>query len=156
MGVLQKGEWKMGSENRRLIVKSKHDFKNYEYEVNGKSCQRQEAVDMILDLMAGKSMTMQEIGKELKINKRSMFNLIKVMRENNLITNTKLRRDRHYLFKTKDDCLIATYLYPSAKEIEDSFTIKDRKTYKAEDTKVVSYNTKTIVKYATTSLDFVS
>lgn len=146
----------MGSENRRLIVKSKHDFKNYEYEVNGKSCQRQEAVDIILDLMAGKSMTMQEIGKELKINKRSMFNLIKVMRENNLITNTKLRRDRHYLFKTKDDCLIATYLYPSAKEIEDSFTIKDRKTYKAEDTKVVSYNTKTIVKYATTSLDFVS
>lgn len=122
----------MGSENRRFIVKSKYDFKDYEYEVNGQKYQRQEVIDMILKILDGTSLTMQEIGKELKINERPLINIMKVMRENNLIINTKLRRSGYYLFRTHNDCLLAQLLYPSPQEVEKQFTVKSRKVRKAE------------------------
>ena len=122
----------MGSENRRLIVKSKWDFLDYDYEVDGQKYKRQEVIDMILSLLDGKSMTMQELTKDLKINEKSMLNIMKVMRENNMIINTKLRRNGYYLFRTQNDCLLAQLLYPSPTEVEKQFTVKSRKVRKAE------------------------
>lgn len=122
----------MGSENRRLIVKSKYDFKDYEYEVDGKKYQRQEVIDMILDLLDGKNMTLKEIAKELKINEKPMLNIMKVMRENNMVINTKLRRGGYYLFKTQNDCLLAQLLYPSPAEVEKQFVVKGKQVRKAE------------------------
>lgn len=122
----------MGSQDRRPIVKSKYDFQDYDYTVNGKSCKRQEVIDMVLDLLDGSSMTMKEIQKKLKMDERPVVNIIKVMRENHLVINTKLRRDNCYLYRTQNDCLLAQLLYPSPTEVEKQFTIKGRTVRKAE------------------------
>ena len=122
----------MGSQDRRPIVKSKYDYKVYFYDVNGKKYQRQEVVEMLLNLLDGKTMTIKEISEELNIKEQPLNNLIKTMRENNLITNTKLRRNGHYLFRAQYDCLLAQLLYPSPVEVEKQFTVKGRIARKAE------------------------
>lgn len=122
----------MASENRRPILKSKYDYKVYFYDVNGKQYQRQEVVDMVLELLNGTSMTIKEISNELNIKEQSLTNLMKTMRENNLVTNTKLRRNGYYLFRTQSDCLLAQMLYPSADQVAKQFKVKGRTVRKAE------------------------
>ena len=123
----------MESKDRRFVVKSRYDFANYRYNLNGKDCTRNDAINMILDVLDVKAMTINELAKMFKVKDQPMLNLIKVMRENNLIKNTKLRRNGNYLFKSHNDCLLAKHLYPSADDVEKSFNIKDRKVRKAED-----------------------
>lgn len=115
----------MGSEDRRLVVKSRYDFANYRYNMNGKECTRNQAIDMILDVLDVKAMTINELSEMFKVDGQPMLNLIKVMRENNLITNTKLRRNGYYLFKSHNDCLLAKMFYPTDK-VEDSFKVKSK------------------------------
>ena len=122
----------MGSNDRRPILKNKYDYKIYFYDVNGKQYQRQEVVDMVLELLDGTSMTIKEISNALNIKEQSLTNLMKTMRENNLITNTKLRRDGYYLFRTQNDCLLAQLLYPTPTDVENKFKIKGRQVRKAE------------------------
>jgi DNA-binding IscR family transcriptional regulator len=116
----------MGSEDRRLVVKSRYDFADYRYTLKGKEYKRNQAINMILDVLDVKAMTINELSEMFEINGQPMLNLIKVMRENNLITNTKLRRNGHYLFKSRDDCLLAKVMYPVDK-VEQSFTVKSSK-----------------------------
>ena len=122
----------MASQSGRPILKSKYDYKVYFYDVNGKKYQRQEVVDMVLQLLNGTSMTIKEISNQLNIKEQSLNNLMKTMRENNLITNTKLRRNGYYLYRTQNDCLLATLLYPTPTDIEKQFKITGRQTRKAE------------------------
>lgn len=143
----------MASQSRRPILKSKHDFLNYNYEVDGKKYPRQEVIDMILDLLNGTSMTMQEIGAELKIKETPLTNIMKVMRENNLIINTKLRRAGYYLFRTQSECLLATLMYPSPEQVEKQFKIKDRKIRKAEQGTSKSFGYSGHVTYSGTYYD---
>ena len=122
----------MASQSGRPILKSKYDYKVYFYDVNGKKYQRQEVVDMVLQLLNGTSMTIKEISNQLNIKEQSLNNLMKTMRENNLITNTKLRRNGYYLFRTQNDCLLAQMLYPNPTDVEKQFKIKGRQIRKAE------------------------
>jgi DNA-binding IscR family transcriptional regulator len=116
----------MGSKDRRFVVESRYDFANYRYKLKGKEYKRNQAIDMILDVLDTKAMTISELSEMFEINGQPILSLIKVMRENNLITNTKLRRNGHYLFKSCDDCLLAKLFYPVDK-IENSFKIKSKK-----------------------------
>jgi len=122
----------MASESGRPILKSKYDYKVYFYDVNGKQYQRQDVVEMVLKLLDGTSMTIKEMCSELQIKEQSLTNLMKTMRENNLITNTKLRRNGYYLYRTQNDCLLATLLYPNPTDIEKQFKIKGKQTRKSE------------------------
>lgn len=131
----------MESKDRRFVVKSRYDFANYRYNLNGKEYTRNDAINIILDVLDIKAMTINELAKMFKIKDQPMLNLIKVMRENNLITNTKLRRDGNYLFKSYNDCLLAKMLYPVDK-IEKLFTIKSNKVYKVEQGSSKSSGTK--------------
>jgi len=123
----------MGSKDRRFVVKSRYDFADYKYKLKGKEYKRNQAINMILDVLDVKAMTINELSEMFQINGQPMRNLIKVMRENNLVTNTKLRRNGHYLFKSLNDCLLAKYFQPDPKELEKAFKIKSRKTRKVND-----------------------
>lgn len=123
----------MGSKDRRLVVKSRYDFANYRYNLNGKERTRNEAINLILDILDVKAMTINELAEQFKIKQQPMLNLIKVMRENNLIKNTKLRRNGNYLFRSHNDCLLAKYFQPDPKEVEKAFNIKSRKERKVND-----------------------
>lgn len=131
----------MESKDRRFVVKSRYDFANYRYNLNGKDYIRNDAINMILDVLDVKAMTINELAKMFKVKDQPMLNLIKVMRENNLITNTKLRRGGNYLFKSHNDCLLAKMLYPTEK-IEKCFTVKGNKVHKAEQGSSKSSGTK--------------
>lgn len=119
----------MESKDRRFVVKS-YDY-NHKYKLNGKNYNRNEAIDIILDVLDVKAMTINELSKMFKINGQPMLNLIKVMRENNLIKNTKLRRNGNYLFKSYNDCLLSTLLYPVDKIVK-LFKIKGTLTRSSE------------------------
>jgi len=143
----------MASQSGRPILKSKHDFLNYNYEVDGKKYPRQEVIDMILNLLNGTSMTMQEIGAELKINEAPLTNIMKVIRENNLIINTKLRRAGYYLFRTQSECLLAQMIYPNPTDVEKQFKIKGRQVRKAEQGTSKSFGYSGHVTYSGTYYD---
>jgi len=117
----------------------KKEFLNYEYELNGKKFNRRDAINKILSVLDVESKTIKELSEQFEISEQPMGNLIKVMRENNLIRNTKLRRDGYYLFKSHNDCLLAQLLYPSAKEVQDKFKINSVTKRRAEDAPNVSY-----------------
>jgi len=120
------------------VEKNKYDFLNYEYELNGKKHTRKEAIDKILAVLDIEAKTIKELSSQFEIAEQPMLNLIKVMRENNLIRNTKLRRSGYYLFKSHNDCLLAQLLYPSAKEVESTFKVKSVTKRRAEDAPNVS------------------
>lgn len=120
------------------VEKNKYDFLNYEYELNGKKHTRKEAIDKILTVLDVEAKTIKELSSQFEIAEQPMLNLIKVMRENNLIRNTKLRRSGYYLFKSHNDCLLAQLLYPSAKEVESTFKVKNVTKRRAEDAPNVS------------------
>ena len=116
----------------------KKEFLNYEYELNGKKYNRKEAVNKILAVLDVEAKTIKELSIEFEIAEQPLSNLIKVMRENNLIRNTKLRRSGYYLFKSHNDCLLAQLLYPSAKEVASKFKVKSVQKRRAEDAPNVS------------------
>ena len=120
------------------VEKHKYDFLNYEYELNGKKHTRKQAIDKILAVLDVEAKTIKELSSQFKIAEQPMLNLIKVMRENNLIKNTKLRRSGYYLFKSHNDCLLAQLLYPSAKEVASKFKVKSVQKRRAEDAPNVS------------------
>ena len=120
------------------VEKNKYDFLNYEYELNGKKHTRKEAIDKILAVLDVEAKTIKELSSQFEIAEQPMLNLIKVMRENNLIRNTKLRRSGYYLLKSHNDCLLAQLLYPSAKEVESTFKAKSVTKRRAEDAPNVS------------------
>ena len=120
------------------VEKNKYDFLNYEYELNGKKHTRKEAIDKILAVLDVEAKTIKELSSQFEIAEQPMLNLIKVMRENNLIRNTKLRRSGYYLFKSHNDCLLAQLLYPSAKQVESQFKVKSVTKRRAEDAPNVS------------------
>ena len=106
--------------------------------MNGKKHTRKEAIDKILAVLDVEAKTIKELSSQFEIAEQPMLNLIKVMRENNLIRNTKLRRSGYYLFKSHNDCLLAQLLYPSAKEVESHFKVKSVTKRRAEDAPNVS------------------
>ena len=120
------------------VEKHKYDFLNYEYELNGKKHTRKQAIDKILAVLDVEAKTIKELSSQFEIAEQPMLNLIKVMRENNLIRNTKLRRSGYYLFKSHNDCLLAQLLYPSAKEVASQFKVKSVQKRRAEDAPNVS------------------
>ena len=122
----------------------KKEFLNYEYELNGKKYNRKEAVNKILAVLDVEAKTIKELSIEFEIAEQPLSNLIKVMRENNLIRNTKLRRAGYYLFKSHNDCLLAQLLYPSAKEVASQFKVKSVQKRRAEDAPNVSSGSKSV------------
>jgi DNA-binding transcriptional regulator GbsR (MarR family) len=124
------------------VEKHKYDFLNYEYELNGKKYTRKQAIDKILAVLDVEAKTIKELSSQFEISEQPMTNLIKVMRENNLIKNTKLRRSGHYLFKSHNDCLLAQLLYPSAKEVESQFKVKSVQKRRTEDAPNISSGAK--------------
>ena len=116
----------------------KKEFLNYEYELNGKKYNRKEAVNKILAVLDIEAKTIKELSAQFEIAEQPLSNLIKVMRENNIIRNTKLRRAGYYLFKSHNDCLLAQLLYPSAKEVASQFKVKSVQKRRAEDAPNVS------------------
>ena len=121
-----------------LVEKHKNDPANYEYELNGKKYNRKDAVNKILAVLDVEAKTIKELSIEFDIAEQPLSNLIKVMRENNLIKNTKLRRAGYYLFKSFNDCLLAQLLYPSAKEVASQFKVKSVQKRRAEDAPNIS------------------
>ena len=120
----------------------KKEFLNYEYELNGKKYNRKEAVNKILAVLDIEAKTIKELSAQFEIAEQPLSNLIKVMRENNIIRNTKLRRAGYYLFKSHNDCLLAKLLYPSAKEVASKFKVKGITKRTVEDAPICSHQSK--------------
>jgi len=135
------------------VEKHKYDFLNYEYELNGKKYNRKDAINKILSVLDVEAKTIKELAAQFEIAEQPMLNLIKVMRENNLIKNTKLRRAGFYLFRSHNDCLLAQLLYPSAKEVASQFKVKGVIRRKAEDAPNVSSGRVGINGYASNHLN---
>jgi hypothetical protein len=63
----------MGSEDRRLVVKSRYDFADYRYTLKGKEYKRNQAINMILDVLDVKAMTINELSEMFEINGQPML-----------------------------------------------------------------------------------
>lgn len=135
------------------VEKHKYDFLNYEYKFGDESYTRKEAVNKVLEVLDVEAKTIKELCEQFQVADQPMLNLIKVMRENNLIRNTKLRRNGNYLFKSHNDCLMAQLLYPSAKEVEAGFKVKGKIKRKMEDAPNKSSNSKHYVSYGESYYD---
>lgn len=108
-----------------MSVKNKYDNYNYTYMIKGQPYKRKEVIDMVLKQLDGTSKTIPEIIEATGIQDTHMNTIMQVMRDQDLITNTKLRRKGHYLYKSHYDCLLAQLLYPSPQEVEKQFKVKE-------------------------------
>lgn len=139
-----------------MSAKNKYDNYNYDYIVNGQKYKRKQVIDMILDQLDRENMTILEISKATGISEKYMSNLMQVLRDQDLIMNTKLRRDGHYLYKSHNDCLLAKMLYPSVQEVEKKFTVKNRIVRTVHDGTSKSSGSKQSITYSSSYYDSVN
>jgi len=122
------------------VEKSKYDYQDYNYIVNGKKYKRKDVIDMILNVLEkNREMTLEEITEATGIHEKYMKRLVCVMREHNLIQNTGKRKKDKFLFRPYYECLLAELFHLTPKEVEKQFKIKGRIVRKAEDAKNISY-----------------
>lgn len=138
------------------VEKSKYDFQDYNYIVNGKKYKRKEVIDMILDVLEkNREMTLDEITEATGIHEKYMKRLVCVMREHNLIQNTGRRKKDKFLFRPYYECLLAELFHLTPKEVEKQFKVKGRTVRKAEDAKNISYARNKGVTYTNSIYDSV-
>ena len=138
------------------VEKSKYDFQDYNYIVNGKKYKRKEVIDMILDVLEkNREMTLDEITEATGIHEKYMKRLVCVMREHNLIQNTGRRKKDKFLFRPYYECLLAELFHLTPKEVEKQFKVKGRTVRKAEDAKNISYARNKCVTYTNSIYDSV-
>ena len=124
----------MASKNRRSIIKKEQDRHDYEYVTkDGTRYNKEDAANIILDILDLKPSTMPELEAKTGFSEQNTLNLIKVLRDHNLVINTKLRRDNKYIYKTYNDCLLAQVLYPSPEEVVKQFKVKNVTTRTVQD-----------------------
>ena len=138
------------------VEKSKYDFQDYNYIVNGKKYKRKEVIDMILDVLEkNREMTLEEITEATGIHEKYMKRLVCVMREHNLIQNTGRRKKDKFLFKPYYECLLAELFHLTPEEVTKKFKIKGRTVRKAEDAKNISYARNKGITYTSSIYDSV-
>ena len=136
------------------VEKSKYDFQDYNYMVNGTKYKRKEVIDMILDVLEkNREMTMDEITEATGIHEKYMKRLFIVMRDHCLVQNTGKKRKDKFLFKLYDECLLAELFNLTPEKIEKQFKIKSRTVRKVEDSPNVSYARNDGVSYTNSIYD---
>jgi len=125
------------------MLASEHrlDF-THDYQVGDKQYKRHEVIDMVLDCLKYENKTIPQMKKEINMSEEQLRNLLRYMRNSNLISNTGKKKGDFFLFEIYRDCLLAELLYPSPKKIEKQFKIKERKTRKVDDGTSKSSGTK--------------
>ncbi len=122
------------------VEKSKYDYQDYNYIVNGKKYKRKDVIDMILNVLEkNREMTLEEITEATGIHEKYMKRLVCVMREHNLIQNTGKRKKDKFLFRPYYECLLAELFHLTPEEVTKKFKVKGRTVRKAEDAKNISY-----------------
>lgn len=136
-----------------MSAKKKFDHYDYDYIIKGKPYKRKQVVDMVLECLKGGKKTIEQMKDEVGLSQQNMDTIMSFLRDNDLITNTKLREKGKYLYKSNSDCLLAELLYPSAQEVQKSFKVKGRTKRKVEDAPVTSEGRKDGVTYGESHYD---
>ena len=138
------------------VEKSKYDFQDYNYMVNGKKYKRKAVIDMIIDVLEkNREMTLDEITEATGINEKYLKRLVCVMREHNLIQNTGRRKKDKFLFRPYYECLLAELFHKTPEEVEKQFKVKGRIVRKVEDSPNISYARNNGISYGESIYDSV-
>lgn len=131
-----------GSVKKLTSVKQHYAALIHDYIIDGKKYKRYQVVDMILDILKDENKTIPEIHKEINIELKVLRNLIRYMRDANIISNTGKKRGDFFLFEIYRDCLLANLLIGTPQDVVKKFKVKGRRTRKMEDAPNISSGTK--------------
>lgn len=103
---------------------------------DGRKLQRFQISEMIYALFdGGKELTIQDVAEDVGIEEVTSAHIIRSLCIKDLLVRRKTQRNTVY--SKKIDCALATMFYP--KTILDNFEIKNRKSYKMDDSKNISH-----------------
>ena len=122
------------------LVKQHHCALIHDYIVGGKKYKRYQVVDMVLDLLKDQNKTIPELENAIDVDKKVLRNLIRYMRDANLISNTGKKRGDYFIFETPKECLLAELFGYTEKNIIKKFKTKNRKIRKVEDAPNISHS----------------
>lgn len=103
---------------------------------DGRKLQRYQLSELIYALFDDKKeLTIQDVAKDIGIEENTSAEIIRSLCIKDLLVRKKIQRNT--IYSKKIDCALATMFYP--KEIINNFEVKNKKTYKMDDGKNISY-----------------
>lgn len=109
---------------------------HYYFFKDGTRIKRWELVNLILDLFENNQrFIVPEVAEKINIDEKTVTHIIRQLCTRDLLS--RQQTNRHTIYYKKVNCPLAQIFYP--KEIINNFVVKNKKSYKAEDFKNVSY-----------------
>jgi hypothetical protein len=115
---------------------------------DGSKLQRYQLADKVYELFEnGKELIIPEVAKTIGIEEVIAAHIIRSLVIKDLLARKNKQKRRHRIYFQKHKCALANMLYP--KTIVDKFDIKNRKSYKIDEGKNISYPLSTPHMYGT-------
>lgn len=140
-----------------MAGKDRKSILDYTYKLqNGKERKRSELIVMIKDSIKKGNFTTSQISQNIRLDIRHLQNIIRHMMDKDIIASARGNtKGGGYVYSLRDECLLADLFMPKVKDVEKSFKVNSRKTYKVEDGTSRSSGNKNVISYCNSHYDSV-